>query len=164
MRAKHVDAVAWDERGCKERKTLNVIPMGVGNQQVDVEWLASRRSLKCHAKRPNSRACIKDHLLTREVNRHTRCIAAIPQGSRTWRRNRAPLVPSFRLLLEIVTARVGYDLGDVRYVMTTGWIEGCPAHVRLTSACLAEIRGVTKEEIASVTTANARRLFQVSAG
>ena len=36
-----------------------------------------------------------------------------------------------------------------------------PAHVRLTAACLAELRGVTKEEIAQVTTANARRLFRI---
>lgn len=36
-----------------------------------------------------------------------------------------------------------------------------PTHVRLTAACLAEARGVTKEEIAAVTTANARRLFRL---
>lgn len=36
-----------------------------------------------------------------------------------------------------------------------------PAHVRLTAACLAETREVSKEEVASVTTANARRLFRL---
>lgn len=35
-----------------------------------------------------------------------------------------------------------------------------PAHVRLTAACLAEIRGVSKE-IAQATTTNARRLFRL---
>jgi TatD DNase family protein len=34
-----------------------------------------------------------------------------------------------------------------------------PAHVRLTAACLAETLGVSKEEIAKQTTANARSLF-----
>ena len=36
-----------------------------------------------------------------------------------------------------------------------------PAHVRLTAACLAEIRGVSKEEIAQATTSNARRRFRL---
>lgn len=36
-----------------------------------------------------------------------------------------------------------------------------PAHVRLTAACLAEARGITKEEVAMTTTANARRLFRL---
>lgn len=36
-----------------------------------------------------------------------------------------------------------------------------PSHVRLTGACLAEARGISKEDVASATTANARRLFRL---
>lgn len=38
-----------------------------------------------------------------------------------------------------------------------------PAHVRLTAACLAESRGISKEEVASITTQNARQLFRLPA-
>ena len=37
-----------------------------------------------------------------------------------------------------------------------------PAHVRLTAACLAESRGISKEEVAAATTQNARRLFRLA--
>jgi TatD DNase family protein len=36
-----------------------------------------------------------------------------------------------------------------------------PAHVRLTAACLAESRGISKEQVAAATTTNARRLFRL---
>lgn len=36
-----------------------------------------------------------------------------------------------------------------------------PAHVRLTAACLAEVHGIGKEDVAATTTANARRLFRL---
>lgn len=36
-----------------------------------------------------------------------------------------------------------------------------PAHVRLTAACLAESRGISKEDVAAATTLNARRLFRL---
>ena len=36
-----------------------------------------------------------------------------------------------------------------------------PAHVRLTAACLAETRGISKEEVATATTHNARQLFRL---
>lgn len=38
-----------------------------------------------------------------------------------------------------------------------------PAHVRLTAACLAETRGISKEEVATATTHNARQLFRLPA-
>jgi TatD DNase family protein len=37
-----------------------------------------------------------------------------------------------------------------------------PAHVLHTAACLAEVRGTTLEELAAITTANAKRLFSVT--
>ncbi|MEI8382815.1 MAG: TatD family hydrolase [Planctomycetota bacterium] len=39
-----------------------------------------------------------------------------------------------------------------------------PAHVRLTAACLAETRGVSKEDVAAATTRNARLLFRLPVG
>ncbi len=35
-----------------------------------------------------------------------------------------------------------------------------PAHVRLTAACLAQVRGLAEDEFAALTTANAERFFQ----
>lgn len=68
-------------------------------------------------------------------------------------RHVAATIPADRLLVET----------DAPYLAPTPFRgkRNEPAHVRLTAACLAEIRGVTKEEIARDTTANARRLFQL---
>jgi len=65
----------------------------------------------------------------------------------------AATIPTDRLLIET----------DAPYLAPTPFRgkRNEPAHVRLTAACLAEIRGVTKEEIAGATTANARRLFRL---
>jgi TatD DNase family protein len=65
----------------------------------------------------------------------------------------AATIPSDRMVIET----------DAPYLAPTPFRgkRNEPAHVRLTAACLAESRGVTKEEIASVTTANARRLFHL---
>lgn len=65
----------------------------------------------------------------------------------------AASVPADRLLIET----------DAPYLAPTPFRgkRNEPAHVRLTAACLAEIRSVTKEEIAATTTANARRLFRL---
>ncbi len=65
----------------------------------------------------------------------------------------AATVPPDRLLIET----------DAPYLAPTPFRgkRNEPTHVRLTASCLAEIRGVTKEEIAAVTTANARRLFRL---
>ena len=68
----------------------------------------------------------------------------------------AATIPTDRLLIET----------DAPYLAPTPFRgkRNEPAHVRLTAACLAEIRGVTKEEIAGATTANARRLFRLPIG
>jgi TatD DNase family protein len=67
----------------------------------------------------------------------------------------ATTIPADRILLET----------DAPYLAPTPFRgkRNEPAHVRLTAACLAEIRGVAKEEIAAVTTTNARRLFRLPA-
>jgi TatD DNase family protein len=61
------------------------------------------------------------------------------------------VVPRDRLLLET----------DAPYLAPTPFRgkRNEPAHVRLTAACLAESKGISKEDIALATTANARRLF-----
>ncbi len=68
-------------------------------------------------------------------------------------RQQAATIPLDRLLIET----------DSPYLAPTPFRgkRNEPAHVRLTAACLAEIRGVSKEEIAGATTANARRLFRL---
>ena len=68
----------------------------------------------------------------------------------------AATIPTDRLLIET----------DAPYLAPTPFRgkRNEPAHVRLTAACLAEIRGVTKEEIAGATTANARQLFRLPIG
>ena len=63
------------------------------------------------------------------------------------------VVPRDRLLLET----------DAPYLAPTPFRgkRNEPAHVRLTAACLAESKGISKEDIALATTANARRLFEL---
>ena len=79
-------------------------------------------------------------------------------GMMTFKKNEihrqvAATIPAERLLVET----------DAPYLAPTPYRgkRNEPAHVRLTAACLAEARGVSKEEIAAVTTANARRLFRL---
>lgn len=79
-------------------------------------------------------------------------------GMLTFKRNEelrktAALIPAERLLVET----------DAPYLSPAPHRDqrNEPANVALTCACLANCRGVTKEEMAALTTANARRLFRL---
>lgn len=79
-------------------------------------------------------------------------------GMLTFKRNdalrqTAATIPADRLLIET----------DAPYLSPTPHRDkrNEPANVALTCACLANCRGATKEEIAELTTANARRLFRL---
>jgi TatD DNase family protein len=82
-------------------------------------------------------------------------------GMLTYRRNDllrsvAATVPLDRLLIET----------DAPYLAPQQYRgkRNEPAWVLETCACLAEIHGVSLEEMAAITTGNARRLFRLSSG
>ena len=67
-------------------------------------------------------------------------------------REMAAVIPRDRLLVETDAPYLSPE--PVRKIRRNE-----PAHVRHTAACLADVRGVTLEELAAMTTANAQRLF-----
>lgn len=67
-------------------------------------------------------------------------------------RDCAATIPDDRLLVETDSPYLSPE--PVRSVRRNE-----PAHVRYTAECLAKVRGVSVEELAALTTANARRLF-----
>jgi TatD DNase family protein len=67
----------------------------------------------------------------------------------------AATIPSERLLVETDSPYLSPE--PVRGVRRNE-----PAHVRHTAECVARVRGVSVEELAAQTTANARRLFRVT--
>ncbi len=70
-------------------------------------------------------------------------------------RDCAATIPDDRLLVETDSPYLSPE--PVRSIRRNE-----PAHVRHTAQCLAKVRGMSVEELAAITTANARRLFKIA--
>ena len=89
------DVIAGDEQRREKRQPMDVVPVGVGDENGAVR---RRLTSQLQAQRANARAGIQYDPASRAgPDSYARRIAAVPKGLRSWRRNRSPRTPKRNL-------------------------------------------------------------------
>src|SRR5882724_325767 len=73
------DLVFWIVSGSKKRETLNVVPMGVCNQERKLDWFCTEFLCQLDSQRPDARACIEYDDLVIHSHLDASGVAAVAQ-------------------------------------------------------------------------------------